>query len=210
MNYCVEFLLSLEEAMVIAHQGQALLLTVPLFRRTIVTTSPATSPHLLNSSMLLRASIYAAHQFRHCGVLKTIRINQSQQKTFTSTHTMSSPSPDFSNRFKEVLSSLKSDGIIPDVIPTSEKFTPSVLITGIIWPKINKKVVLGDKIKKDWAEDEPEVTLKQKHPDGDALYTVVITDPDAPSRKDPKWAQFRHWVVSCSWPTMRWFFSNIS
>ena len=174
-----------------------------------MTTSPATSLHLLNSSMLLRASIYAAHQFQHCGILKTIRINQSQQKTFTSTHTMSSPSPDFSNRFKEVLSSLKSDGIIPDVIPTSEKFTPSVLITGIIWPKINKKVVLGDKIKKDWAEDEPEVTLKQKHPDGDALYTVVITDPDAPSRKDPKWAQFRHWVVSCSWQTMRRF-SQIS
>ena len=28
-----------------------------------------------------------------------------------------------------------------------------------------------------------------------ALYTVVMTDPDAPSRADPKFREWRHWVV---------------
>ena len=30
----------------------------------------------------------------------------------------------------------------------------------------------------------------------DASYTLVMTDPDAPSRDDPKFGPFRHWVVS--------------
>ena len=29
----------------------------------------------------------------------------------------------------------------------------------------------------------------------DALYTVVLTDPDAPSRKDPKYREWVHWLV---------------
>ncbi|CAI7993366.1 Phosphatidylethanolamine-binding protein homolog F40A3.3 [Geodia barretti] len=28
-----------------------------------------------------------------------------------------------------------------------------------------------------------------------ALYTLIMTDPDAPSRSDPKWGEWRHWVV---------------
>lgn len=30
----------------------------------------------------------------------------------------------------------------------------------------------------------------------DVSYTLVMTDPDAPSRDDPKFGPFRHWVVS--------------
>lgn len=30
----------------------------------------------------------------------------------------------------------------------------------------------------------------------DVSYTLVMTDPDAPSRDDPKFGAFRHWVVS--------------
>lgn len=38
------------------------------------------------------------------------------------------------------------------------------------------------------------------------LYTLVMTDPDAPSREDPKFGPFRHWVVSLSSPS----FSSLS
>jgi phosphatidylethanolamine-binding protein (PEBP) family uncharacterized protein len=26
--------------------------------------------------------------------------------------------------------------------------------------------------------------------------TMVLTDPDAPSREDPKWGEFCHWIAS--------------
>lgn len=29
----------------------------------------------------------------------------------------------------------------------------------------------------------------------DAQYTIVLTDPDAPSRDDPKWSEFCHWIA---------------
>lgn len=29
----------------------------------------------------------------------------------------------------------------------------------------------------------------------DAFYTLILTDPDAPSRQDPKFREFRHWTV---------------
>ncbi len=28
-----------------------------------------------------------------------------------------------------------------------------------------------------------------------AFYTVIMTDPDAPSRKDPKFREWHHWMV---------------
>ncbi|KAF8414558.1 hypothetical protein L210DRAFT_3434826, partial [Boletus edulis BED1] len=30
----------------------------------------------------------------------------------------------------------------------------------------------------------------------DVGYTLVMTDPDAPSRSDPKMGEWRHWLVS--------------
>lgn len=30
---------------------------------------------------------------------------------------------------------------------------------------------------------------------GETSYTLVMTDPDDPSREDSKYRQFRHWVV---------------
>ena len=41
-------------------------------------------------------------------------------------------------------------------------------------------------------QSEPQVTWGAQ--DG-KLYTIVMTDPDAPSRADPKYGEWRHWVV---------------
>jgi len=32
-------------------------------------------------------------------------------------------------------------------------------------------------------------------PEENALYTVILTDPDAPSRVDPKFRENHHWLV---------------
>lgn len=41
-------------------------------------------------------------------------------------------------------------------------------------------------------KDAPTITWPTEE---GALYTVVMTDPDAPSRADPKFREWRHWVV---------------
>ncbi|KAG5463824.1 MAG: protein D1, partial [Olpidium bornovanus] len=43
------------------------------------------------------------------------------------------------------------------------------------------------------AANQPVVTFSSSGP---GTYTLVMTDPDAPSRKDPKFGEWRHWVVT--------------
>jgi len=112
-----------------------------------------------------------------------------------------------------ITASLKSDKIIPDIIPESAKFSPSVLFT-ILWPASATEVMLGSKIERQLTVEEPEIKIEPllapniKVPEEmadsakggfeEASYTLVLTDPDAPSRADPKYGQWRHWVVSIS------------
>merc|ERR1719317_297076 len=46
-------------------------------------------------------------------------------------------------------------------------------------------------------KDPPSVTFAEA--EEKSLYTVVMTDPDAPSRKDPKYREWVHWGV-CNIP----------
>ena len=113
----------------------------------------------------------------------------------------------------EIISTLKTDKIIPDVIPASYSFTPSVLFS-IVWPAEGLEVVLGDKVPREKTLEEPEIKLQpliapigdvddsarggtaaEEEEAGNVKYTLVMTDPDAPSREDPKFGQWRHWVV---------------
>ena len=115
----------------------------------------------------------------------------------------------------EIISALKTDEIIPDVIPASYSFTPSVLFS-IVWPAEGLEIVLGDKVQREKTLEEPEIKLQpliapiadvddsarggtvveEEEEAGNVKYTLVMTDPDAPSREDPKFGQWRHWVVS--------------
>ena len=54
------------------------------------------------------------------------------------------------------------------------------------------------RLKKDEVQEEPEINVVgggYASLDHDKSYTMVMTDPDAPSRQDPKMGQWRHWVV---------------
>jgi len=102
----------------------------------------------------------------------------------------------------KVTSSLHAEEVIPDVIPASANFSPTVLFS-ITWPSTGTEVVLGSKITKDLTQDEPEIKILPMQEAGglgvdEVSYTVVMTDPDAPSRADPKFGEWRHWVVRLS------------
>ncbi|KAJ3501537.1 hypothetical protein NLJ89_g9291 [Agrocybe chaxingu] len=107
-----------------------------------------------------------------------------------------------SDPLTKVTAALKSEHIIPDVIPESVKFSPSVLFS-ITWPLNGTEVVLGDKVERNLTLEEPQIKiLPLLAPEGasnkgdEISYTLVMTDPDAPSRADPKYGQWRHWIVT--------------
>ena len=60
---------------------------------------------------------------------------------------------------------------------------------------------LGNTIKPKHLQDAPSITLNEdtspgsttdKHP----TYVVTLTDPDAPSRDNPKWSEMCHWIAT--------------
>lgn len=100
---------------------------------------------------------------------------------------------------------LKKAEIIPTVL---DDFIPSWTLT-IAWPyKNNPKnphnvtTKLGNTIKPSklsrppnaYIEGDPSSTSKDDLPPFEIVLT--LTDPDAPSRDDPKWSEMCHWIVS--------------
>lgn len=51
---------------------------------------------------------------------------------------------------------------------------------------------LGNALTPTEVKDQPTVTFAA---DPNAFYTLIMTDPDAPSRKDPKHREWQHWMV---------------
>ncbi|KAL1917307.1 uncharacterized protein VTP21DRAFT_4963 [Calcarisporiella thermophila] len=82
---------------------------------------------------------------------------------------------------------LKKDGVIPDVI---DEFNASTLLT-IAYG--DHEVIPGAKFTTAETQSAPKVTF---HPEEDVKYTLAMTDPDAPSRENPKSREFRHWVIT--------------
>lgn len=99
----------------------------------------------------------------------------------------------------EILAALTSSEIIPDILPSSfkDEWAPSVVFT-VIWDQGVSEAVLGNEISRSKVLEEPDVKimpLKMPMTVGDVNYTLVMSDPDAPSRAEPKFRQWRHWVV---------------
>jgi len=99
-----------------------------------------------------------------------------------------------SDPVSQIVQSFVKEQIIPDVIPEST-LTPTVLFS-VTYPS-GKEAVLGAELTKEEAGDEPEIVITPLNASSlDPTYTLVMTDPDAPSRADPKYRQFRHWVIT--------------
>ncbi|KUI68284.1 Carboxypeptidase Y inhibitor [Cytospora mali] len=89
-----------------------------------------------------------------------------------------------------------------DVVEVIDDFLPSLLID-VKWPS-SKHAKLGNTLKPKKLQDEPTISLSRP-PSSDELctslaanitYTVTISDPDAPSRDDPKWSEMCHWIAT--------------
>ncbi|XP_044266932.1 protein D2-like [Tribolium madens] len=80
---------------------------------------------------------------------------------------------------------MDTDDLVPSILPS----IPSSQIT-IIYPK--KTVDLGQEFAPQDVRDEPQV---QWEADPEKYYTLVMTDPDAPSRRCPFVAEVLHWLV---------------
>lgn len=126
--------------------------------------------------------------------------------SFTTTIQSTSPMP-LLDPLSSVITALKREQIIPDVIP--ESFTSPSVLFSVIYPKTGKEATLGTQLTREDTLDEPDIhfapmVVSTAEAGAEALnptepsYTLVMTDPDAPSRTEPKYRQFRHWVVSIS------------
>ncbi|KIM25457.1 hypothetical protein M408DRAFT_211168 [Serendipita vermifera MAFF 305830] len=88
---------------------------------------------------------------------------------------------------------LKEHDLVPSVVPAD--FTPSVALD-VVFPG-RKSFSVGEKLTKEEASQEPQIAflnVEDIGPDEPSSYTIVFVDPDAPSRQDQKFGQWRHWV----------------
>ncbi|KAH7381194.1 phosphatidylethanolamine-binding protein [Phaeosphaeria sp. MPI-PUGE-AT-0046c] len=78
----------------------------------------------------------------------------------------------------------------PPLIPSS--FTPTLSLT-ITYPSLSPSS--GSLIRVHQAATQPVISISPSPPPG-SNYTFMLIDPDAPTPADPKFAYWRHWVVS--------------
>ncbi|EMC93277.1 hypothetical protein BAUCODRAFT_234964 [Baudoinia panamericana UAMH 10762] len=103
------------------------------------------------------------------------------------------------NGGQELMRVLKEASVIPDVL---DSFTPRVTLS-LFWE--NATAELGNLIKTSRLQRPPDVQLidhvpnpssRTKKLDPKMQLTVAMTDPDAPSREDPKWSEICHWIAT--------------
>ncbi|GAB1314629.1 carboxypeptidase Y inhibitor [Madurella fahalii] len=98
----------------------------------------------------------------------------------------------------EVREELKKAEIIPTVI---DDFRPSLAVH-VKWPS-GRHASLGNTLNPKKLQDPPVILLHDISKASGICaagitYVVALTDPDAPSRDDPKWSEFCHWIVSAT------------
>jgi hypothetical protein len=81
---------------------------------------------------------------------------------------------------------MEADGIVPQILETAP---PAHL--HLTYPN-GKKVKLGNELAPEEVKDEPQAEWEA---DPAKYYTLVMFDPDAPSRKEPTLADVKHWLV---------------
>lgn len=83
---------------------------------------------------------------------------------------------------------LEGDGVIPDVLPN---FTPTVSIR-VSYDRHH--ITMGEQLLPVQAVHVPMVRLEGS--EAGTLYTLVMSDPDAPSPSNPTHREWLHWIVA--------------
>ncbi len=81
---------------------------------------------------------------------------------------------------------IKQHGIITDVL---DDFNPEVQLNVSYG---GSQVQLGNELTPTEVQNKPNVSYQA---DDNTLYTLILTDPDAPSRQNPKNAEWWHWGI---------------
>lgn len=87
---------------------------------------------------------------------------------------------------KMALKSFQEHQVVPDVIDTAPTEVLSVSYEG------GQQVKEGNVLTPTQVQNKPQLSWNA---DANALYTVCMTDPDAPSRKEPTFREWHHWLV---------------
>lgn len=91
---------------------------------------------------------------------------------------------------------LEKAEIIPTVI---DSFTPQLTLS-IFWEHATAEV--GNRLSPSQLQTAPDVQFIDSVPGAPSLFnkdmqlTLAMTDPDAPSRDDPLWSEFCHWIAT--------------
>jgi len=106
-----------------------------------------------------------------------------------------------------IIDGLKKNEIIPDVV--DESFEPKGLIT--VSYGAQNEVALGNTLKIEDTQSKPQLQFTfnytnqsskeasskiSDHIQDTDLFTLVLTDPDAPSRTDKKWSEYAHFITT--------------
>ena len=134
-------------------------------------------------------------------VIGPLSVTNRQNRNFASNAHLQRPPTQYTmpvlDPLSAVATAVKAAGIIPDVIPDKTPFIPEALLD-VKWPT-GKEAMLGNTLTTIDTADEPAVSFTPMQSFAaatDVGYTLAMTDPDAPSRGDPKMGQWRHWLVS--------------
>ncbi|KAI0311223.1 PEBP-like protein [Amylostereum chailletii] len=103
-----------------------------------------------------------------------------------------------------ITTALTREHLIPDVLPPT--FQPTLLFS-VLYPT-GSEVLLGNELTPQQTVDEPSIVLAPLNipsaqadsaaddPARDTSYTLVLLDPDTPTRAAPIYRSFRHWVIT--------------
>jgi len=99
-----------------------------------------------------------------------------------------------------VRSALISAEIIPTVV---DDFLPTLLLN-VTWPRSSKRHAgptanLGNTLDPPALQHAPAIRISAdatSSASSKVHYTVALTDPDAPSRDDPRWSEVCHWIAT--------------
>lgn len=81
---------------------------------------------------------------------------------------------------------MEKHGVVPDVLEAAPKHVTEITYTKGV------KVDLGNTLTPTQVKDSPSVKWNIQD---DGFYLLCMTDPDAPSRKSPKFREWHHWLV---------------
>jgi len=108
-----------------------------------------------------------------------------------------SDNPFHHNPFDHIKKALKKADIIDDIV---DSFTPKCFVTPTYFKdtggsKKEYPVYLGDHLNPKKTKKKPSMKVLCPGMNQTSGMTIVLTDPDAPSRKNPKWGEMCHWIA---------------